>query len=77
MVPVMNYAVSFGDNYCVGANNAPGYLTETPDDALAYPPPEFRESAGPASRARMPTSTHNLRGLRYRRRPSRDVRRQR
>jgi prepilin-type N-terminal cleavage/methylation domain-containing protein/prepilin-type processing-associated H-X9-DG protein len=29
-VPVMNYAVSFGDNYCVGCNNPPGYVTETP-----------------------------------------------
>jgi prepilin-type N-terminal cleavage/methylation domain-containing protein/prepilin-type processing-associated H-X9-DG protein len=29
-VPVMNYGVSFGDNYCVGCNNPPGYLTETP-----------------------------------------------
>ena len=35
-VPVMNYAVSFGDNYCVGANNAPGYVTETPT-SLGFP----------------------------------------
>jgi prepilin-type N-terminal cleavage/methylation domain-containing protein/prepilin-type processing-associated H-X9-DG protein len=37
MVPVMNYAVSFGDNYCVGANNPPGYPpTETPT-TLGFP----------------------------------------
>ena len=36
MVPVMNYAVSFGDNYCVGPNNPPGYVTETP--TTIWPP---------------------------------------
>jgi len=36
LVPVMNYAVSFGDNYCVGCNNSPGYTTETP--TTKWPP---------------------------------------
>src|SRR5262249_23488397 len=38
MVPVMNYAVSFGDNYCVGALNPPGYATETPTTLWPTPP---------------------------------------
>jgi prepilin-type N-terminal cleavage/methylation domain-containing protein/prepilin-type processing-associated H-X9-DG protein len=38
LVPVMNYAVSFGDNYCVGPNNPPGYVTETPTTLWPNPP---------------------------------------
>jgi len=36
LVPVTDYGVSFGDNYCVGALNAPGYPTETPT-TLGFP----------------------------------------
>ena len=38
MVPVMNYGVSFGDNYCVGALNPPGFATETPVTLWPNPP---------------------------------------
>ncbi|ODT99576.1 MAG: hypothetical protein ABS79_04315 [Planctomycetes bacterium SCN 63-9] len=37
-VPVMNYGVSFGDNYCVGPLNPPGYSTETPTTIWPTPP---------------------------------------
>ena len=37
-VPVMNYAVSFGDNYCVGGLTPPGYTTETPNTLWPNPP---------------------------------------
>jgi len=37
-VPVMNYGVSFGDNYCVGGLNPPGYATETPTTLWPNPP---------------------------------------
>ena len=35
MVPVMNYAVSFGDNYCVGPKQRPGLRHGDADDNLA------------------------------------------
>jgi prepilin-type N-terminal cleavage/methylation domain-containing protein/prepilin-type processing-associated H-X9-DG protein len=36
LVPVSDYLASFGDNYCVGCNTPPGYVTETP--ITVWPP---------------------------------------
>ena len=58
MVPVTNYLASFGDNYCIGALTTSAiFPTETPYTDLAMLSPDSRASAGPATRARTPTST--------------------
>ena len=73
MVPVTNYLASFGDNYCIGALTTRRFSRRrrpTPSGRLS---PDSRASAGPATRARTPTSTPSS-PRRGRRRPPRDVR---